>query len=313
MRKQHRFLSFFAVALCLCMMMQVTAYALLLTPNNSDEIIVVTPKAGTPTQDVSDTPIVITPQEVKTDAPAAEKGDEVIIITPQEVKTDAPVAEKGDEVIIITPQEVKTDAPVAEKGDETIVITPEKKPEAEQTVTKWDKIIVADAAMYRGTITNIKTDKALNTVDITLKRADGTAFTPATAVFTLDNNTKMNFKREELAKGQYIELYYGKPANEGEAAKAIAVNWLNPSDMTIFNGEIVEFMKNDRTDGYSLRLKPIGRGMETVFHISDDTQMYVSLSDLQVGDKVNIFYNGVATMSIPPQSNAAELHRYTAP
>ncbi|MEG2852410.1 MAG: hypothetical protein RR879_06110 [Hydrogenoanaerobacterium sp.] len=250
---------------------------------------------------------------VAADAQADEMGNDVIVVMPVN-KYVPPSVNVSDEVIIVTPEE-KPALPVVSSSDDVIIVTPQ---ENDTEVKRPEKLTVADAAMYRGTVTEIKNGDDSGTLLLTLKRADGTAFMPVINHIEIDTATRLSFDKKTLAVGDYLEVYYGvspviKPIPAKEYKKAIAINRSFPAEGTVFNGELVEIMKNDRDGSTSLLLKPIGKGMETVFHIFEDTQIYLDFAKLKKGDKLNVFYNGIATMSIPPQSSALELRYYTKP
>ena len=227
------------------------------------------------------------------------------------IQKEDTMQEVSDEVIVVTPQKGNTELPAkVPAADEVIIVTPT---EEEETVKLPEKLVVADAYMHRGTVTEIKAG-ASGTTMLTLKRADGTAYIPSTLQIEINADTRLSFPKEDIKKDVYLEVYYsGLEGEKSKYAKAIAVNILTPADMSVFNGEVLEIIDNSHFNSTSLLLKPIGKGMETIFHIHDETQIYLDFKNIKKGDKVNIFYNGIMTMSLPPQSSAAELRTYTPP
>ena len=178
------------------------------------------------------------------------------------------------------------------------------------------QLVISDSMMYRGTVLSIDSlpDSDAEILLLTLMSVDGTGFSPSTLPVAITEETKLSFEKQKLEKGAYLEVYYGaNPKEKQQYAKAIAVNLLIPAERSVFNGELVEIIENSEDkDKISLLLEPLDEGMETVFHISDKTQLYIKLEELKKGDKINIYYNGIATFSIPPQSTAMEIRPYTA-
>ncbi|WP_312643062.1 hypothetical protein [Hydrogenoanaerobacterium sp.] len=215
-----------------------------------------------------------------------------------------------------TPSQSQAEESAASSQPDNLSMAASSEASSESIEEETAKLIVADAAMYRGTVVSIDamTESGSEILLLTLKSVDGTGFTPSTLPVAITVDTKLSFEREKLEKNAYLEVYYGgEPTEKQQYAKAIAVNLLVPAERSVFNGELVEVMRQEGSDKVSLLLKPLGEGMETVFHISDETQVYLNLDELKAGDKLNIYYNGIATFSIPPQSTAMEIRRYTAP
>ena len=174
-----------------------------------------------------------------------------------------------------------------------------------------ESVMVADSAMYRGTITDIGEDD--DGLIMTVEQVRGTNFGYPSLVIAVGNDIVMSgFQSpDELQVGDYLEVFYGL-ALSGEGAVAIAARLLPGADLVIFNGAIEEVVVQEAQlrVGY-IRLSAIDGGSEHVFHFSPEfTQFYLDFDVLQPGDKLNIFYNGVSTRSIPPQSSALEVRYY---
>lgn len=211
------------------------------------------------------------------------------------------------------------DSSASSTSPESIVLpVPESSEEepSEGVAGEPQRLVVADAAMYRGTVTAVEEveEAGSNLLLVTLKSETGTGYTPAVFSVYITADTRLSFEKEKLEPGAYLEAYYGAPpAGEQKIANAIAVNLLTPAELSVYNGELVDMQKRD-DGGVSLLLKPLlGEGMEALFHISEDTSVFLNLDELKKGDKLNIYFSGAATFSIPPQSTALELRRYAAP
>lgn len=172
-----------------------------------------------------------------------------------------------------------------------------------------EEVYVADAAMYRGTVTGLE-EKEDGTV-ITLSQASGTDFGAKTMMFLIDSVTT---GYTDISEGNYIEVFYGRPLQGGfdytDMQGAIGINNLNTADMVNFNGTI-QSIEKDGENITSFAMVDIENNQEVVFRISNDTNMYLTASDLKEGDKLNIYHRGMYTLSLPPQGFALEI-RYLA-
>lgn len=174
--------------------------------------------------------------------------------------------------------------------------------------------MVADAAMYRGTVTEIQKEET-GTV-VTLKQARGTDFGEPQMKFRFTESTRADFTPE---KGQYLEVYYGGGPNvqldQNQIYDVItAVKYLS-EDMVVYNGIVKEIALPDaeNKNGWISFVNIDGKdpdSIERVFNIGDETQIYLNLKEVKAGDKLNIFTNGISTRSIPPQSPALEIRKY---
>lgn len=172
-----------------------------------------------------------------------------------------------------------------------------------------EEIYVADAAMYRGTVTGLE-EKEDGTV-ITLSQASGTDFGAKTMMFLISS---MTTGYTDISEGNYIEIFYGRPMqgrfDYTDIQNAIGINNLGMADMVNFNGTI-QSIEKDGENITSLTMIDIGNNQEVVFRISNDTNIYLTASDLKEGNKLNIYHRGIYTLSLPPQGFALEV-RYMA-
>ena len=176
-----------------------------------------------------------------------------------------------------------------------------------------DDIYIADAAMYRGTVTKIEESDA--GIIISLTEAVGTNFGSDKAVVETMNFliTESTSGDTEIKEGDYMEVFYGRPMT-GEfdytaTHDAIGMNKRFTEAMVIFNGTIKSI---DRTDGMITRLSMIqlDTEQEVVFNVSDSTQLYLNADDLKEGDKLNIYHKGIYTRSLPPQGIPLEIRPF---
>lgn len=185
-------------------------------------------------------------------------------------------------------------------------------PEESQT-GGGNPIYVTDAALYRGTITAI-TEEDGQTI-LRLEQAEGTNFGSAILNVAIDSNTSLSFDKDKLEEGRYLEVFYGVPMDGGipDPVTAIGINLLLDAAQCVYNGVVVEVQPSDDPEAGTLLLYSGTETNTIYFHYNSQTQVYLNISELQPGDKVNIYYSGVVANSSPPQATAYELRRYTEP
>jgi len=169
----------------------------------------------------------------------------------------------------------------------------------------------ADAAMYRGNVTNISV--ANDTTIITLEQVKGTNFGAAKKSFAFTDDSLANFDIEDLTIGRYVEVYYGAPigAPAADPADVIVANLLSDASFIVYNGEIVSVTNSDTSGGFSGNLVvKLENETTMIFICNSGTQFYINTSDLEAGTQVNILGNYVITTSEPPQNTAFEVRRF---
>lgn len=199
---------------------------------------------------------------------------------------------------------VNTDSAQTNKNGSTIPTAIEIE-ETFVVAVENDAIYVADATMYRGTVTNIA-QTASGTV-LTLAQAIGTNFGAKTMTFLI---SAMTTGDTDITDGTYVEVFYGRPMR-GEfdytaTQDAIGINNLGAANMVNFNGSVLSIQKDGETIT-NLTMHDMQNGEEVIFNVSSDTQMYLAASDLKQGDALNIYHRGMYTLSLPPQSFAVEI------
>lgn len=184
----------------------------------------------------------------------------------------------------------------------------------EEELGKEDEVKV-----YRGVMEDLAVDEEGNTVWI-LQQAEGTDFGIGRIQVVIDENTKIYPETQGVGNGSYLEvLYKGEIPLAGEdmipSVRAMEVKNLLQADMVVYNGEIIEIEKDREVTGNgSILLEPLNEGgSQWLFHYGPETEFFTSSGneeDLKVGLKINIFFDGSSTRSIPPQSTALEIREY---
>lgn len=209
--------------------------------------------------------------------------------------------------------------------------TPDSEPQESQTPP-----IPADAAMYRGTVSDIVSDVGKSTVQFTLTQADGTDFGAPSLKFSFTADTRADFTPEG---GQYLEVYYGRapgaPLSADEVHNVITAIQYHSAEMVSFNGTVKAIDPHPDKPGQGwLVMVPLGVDIHEAesypesaapgepflgnpeIHYSYDkekTKFYLNFDEIKVGDKLNIFQSGAMTMSLPPQAFAIEVRPYAQP
>ena len=157
--------------------------------------------------------------------------------------------------------------------------------------------VVADAALYRGTVTETSGQQ------LTVEQYDGRDYGEVVIVFTLPEEVENTFQ-----EGEYVEIYYGALKESAPAqADAISVNKLaDQAESVVTNGTIKEVTTGEDGTVTDLLLTA-SNGQEVVYHISESTQIYMNAEDLKEGTEISVLHSGAFTMSLPPQGNALEI------
>lgn len=193
---------------------------------------------------------------------------------------------------------------------------PDPDPETEtKEEPPMERIIVADAACYRGTVTSI--DSTLtNEVIYRLTAFPGSGMQDWLLVVPTPD-TRASFDLDTIREGDHLEVFYAPPEGVGcglTCYEMLGVNRLLPAEGVYYNGILVEL--ETMPDGTAdLVMVPQGTPLESwgdpmkqfVFHTGPDTQFRMSTQDLEEGMLLNIYHKGIATRSIPPQGAALEV------
>lgn len=150
--------------------------------------------------------------------------------------------------------------------------------------------VVADAALYRGTVTETSGQQ------LTVEQYDGRDYGEPVIVFTLPEEVENTFQ-----EGEYVEIYYGVLKESAPAqADAISVNKLaDQAESVVTNGTVKEVTTGEDGTVTDLLLTD-SNGQEVVFHISENTQIYMNAEDLKEGTEISVLHSGAFTMSLPP-------------
>ena len=180
---------------------------------------------------------------------------------------------------------------------------PADEPLDDENFDAAGRFIVADAPMYRGTVVDSAPENGI--YKFKLESAPGTNFGYPSILMHTDENTRTDFSLEDIALGDYLEVFYAD-RNNGLPPVIIAANLLPPAEICIFNGELLKYYENG-----TLEMEPLGGGETVVFNFDSSTSFYIDKSGLVQGVRLNIFHRGVFTRSIPPQGFAMEVRSYT--
>jgi hypothetical protein len=195
---------------------------------------------------------------------------------------------------------------------ETNPVYPDNNPGNNDASLGLAHVKAADAAMYRGIITSVVTGKDGLTT-LTLKQVSGTDFGAGALKVVWDESTKTDLKPDDLADGNYIEVFYGRSPNADMPEKAVAISLkkLPDADLSIFNGTIIDISRDKKNKELgSLTLKALDGEQEIVFNYGPETQIYLDADALKNGDKLNVFFSGATTNSLPPRAYALEIRPY---
>lgn len=165
--------------------------------------------------------------------------------------------------------------------------------------------MVADAALYRGIVVEAAQGEG-SEITFTLRQAEGTNYGSRELVFRTGESTYLGCDADEIQVGAYLEVAYGGVSQIYDFQEALTVKKLTDASLSVFNGQFV----STQGDSGSLLLKDLKTGNEMIFHISDNTQVYLDRGKLKAGDKVNVYFSGASTRSIPPQATALEIRAY---
>lgn len=190
---------------------------------------------------------------------------------------------------------------------------------AAQTSSREEMPMVADAAKYRGEVT--KLEKQGDNIALTLRQADGTNFGSQTLDVLITPDTRTYYTADQLVVGAYVEIYYGVAWGPNQqklptlhaVQEAISADVLTPAQIVVFNGEVVEVMDGFKDTKMSLLMRTLDGSEEVIFHISEETKIYMNESAIKPGARLNLLSSGARTMSLPGQSAALEIYKYYAP
>lgn len=178
-------------------------------------------------------------------------------------------------------------------------------PTGEDIAPEEDRLVIMDAPLYRGTVTEISEENGV--WELRLEQAEGTTFGYPAVTMVTDDSTRTSFELSGLEVGDYLEVYYGDRA-DGEPPVIIAANRLLPAKDCIFNGELT-LWEHEGNAGI-MELTPLFGGEPILFHYDDSTNFYLNTAEMKEGDQLNIFHRGTLTRSIPPQGFALEVRPY---
>jgi|GEM_PF-3094981 len=206
-----------------------------------------------------------------------------------------------------TPQETVASSQVSETPEPNASDRNQSEPDVSSE--GLEPLVVMDVPMYRGTVTGFDDGGTQDHVIATLEQYKGSNYGAPTLRVVIDANTKFSPTRDKFAKDAYVEVYYAANAVD-DVHTAIGVNYLSESaGMRNINGEIISIEPNQDGAG-QIHVMDIDRNSEHIINYDDNTHIYLNMDELASGDKINVFYSGISTRSLPPQSPAMEIRKY---
>ncbi|MBP0724638.1 DUF3221 domain-containing protein [Bacillus sp. RG28] len=116
--------------------------------------------------------------------------------------------------------------------------------------------------------------------------------------------------KDQLKIGDKVNVYYG-PTTRSLPAQTVGkvnIEKVKKDNYLAMNTKYKGFIvsKNWNGTGSLLVEKEIGKYEDSLV-----THTYSSKSELKIGDKVNVYYNGTTTLSIPPQTGDGIIEKLT--
>lgn len=123
-------------------------------------------------------------------------------------------------------------------------------------------------------------------------------------------------KNMDIEVGMDIEVIHSKMITHSipPQSSVYAVNFINVetidneihlADTSMYSGKVLYVDKGEKRNSILVDTK-VG---EYIFHISKDTKINTK-DEIKIGDTVDVYFNGIATMSLPPQSTAIAINVY---
>lgn len=174
------------------------------------------------------------------------------------------------------------------------------------------KLVVADAALYKGQIEEVKNINGQTSI-LVKKHQNDKGYSEL--IFHINENTRINTNSiADLQKGQTIEIYYSGMVTRSLPGQttAIAINLVKQPSLqqgAVFQGTIKE-IKNNNHISFLINGHHNDNSFvqDVVFHVSDNTKIVNgNIEDIKVGTKVQVKYSGIMAMSIPGQASAEEI------
>ncbi len=194
-------------------------------------------------------------------------------------------------------------------------ISKNKKIEVKSEDKKY--FTVADAPLYKGEIAQINNTKF--GTDLLVNKSNGSNSTHESLIFHIGKDTKINVDIKNLKVGDSVDIFHSLAMTNslpGQTA-AIAVNvvakennYLTVADAPLYKGQVQEIRKTEQ--GMDLLVNKTNESNATykslIFHIDKDTKINMENENLKVGSKVDIFYSGLVTRSLPGQTTAVAVN-----
>lgn len=207
----------------------------------------------------------------------------------------------------------KSTTPQPEENPPTVEPQTPEEPQAPETSAEVkEPVFIADAAIYRGTVT--ATSKDGESFVYELEEYEGTDYGADKISIYLAGSAMTNIAPEQIVTGNYVEIFYAgsiEAGIDGELLEAVGLNFIGESPEAVnFNGIIEEINPHPDKEGEgSILLTDLNGENETIFNYNSngETQFYLNFEDLTVGDKISVYHGSAVAMSLPPQIFAIEV------
>ncbi|MBI6872040.1 hypothetical protein [Clostridium aciditolerans] len=89
------------------------------------------------------------------------------------------------------------------------------------------------------------------------------------------------------------------------------LSYITVADASMYDGKITDVKKTK--DGLDVMVSKLGESdsplNSLIFHVNNDTKLNVAKETLKIGDRVNVFFSGAVTRSIPGQATAIAINQ----
>lgn len=175
--------------------------------------------------------------------------------------------------------------------------------------TEYEKVRIADVAMYRGNISNFTEENGIMSFDIAQVSGFDYGFKNLRA--ELNENTRFGFDKNNLKNGMFAEVYYAPVEGEEGKITVLGINDLRESDIVVYNGIVKEITKNEgETDSGKILMDSETNDNEMVVNFDETTIFHVNIDEIKSGDKLSILHGIAVARSMPPQIFAEEVNEY---
>ena len=159
--------------------------------------------------------------------------------------------------------------------------------------------IPTDAGLFRGEVESVTIADGLNT--IVLRQVPGTDFGAERVTVLIDAETRSDFAITDVNEGDHIAVYYyivGAPGDPVPAEViAIVLHMLPPASASVFVGTVVEVSAYPTGGNLRLFIDEDDPYEIVVLFSSEYTQIYLDMYNLEPGDRISVFTDGMSETS----------------